>query len=61
MQDFDCQSNRLLTDVLKFKSAGGQNVELDTKLAFFQKAFNQEKAMKDGKIIPKKGTLRSGR
>ena len=55
VQVLDCQNNKLLTNTFKFESNGGQNVNLEDKLDFFKKAFNHEKALKEGKIIPKKG------
>ena len=55
VQELDCQNNKLLTNTFKFESNGGQNVNLEDKLEFFKKAFNHEKALKEGKIIPKKG------
>ena len=55
VQVLDCQNNKLLTNTFKFESNGGQNVNLEDKLEFFKKAFNHEKALKEGKIIPKKG------
>ena len=59
LQDFDCQANQLLANTFKFKESGGLNIDLQDKLDFFKRAFNREKAMKEGKIIPKKGTTRT--